>query len=123
MNPFSRFLSQWSGDGALQAFVEHWDALESIVVRVYREKVSPAEAEAEFRRVWPWLREEYGRWEAALRPLWQATKAGGKPTQVDPFRLLLAFEQPADILGDWKVMQHLPAAREALNHFVRSRSA
>ena len=122
MNPFSRFLSQWSKDRALQEFVEQWDALEAIVVRVYREKMRPAEAEAEFRRVWPWLREQYGRWEEPLRPFWQQTKAAGKPTRTDPFRLLLAFEHPADIRDDWNAMQHLPAAREALNQFVISQS-
>lgn len=118
MNPFTRFLSQGSEDGALQAFVAHWDALEEIVVRVYRGKLSPAEAEKEFRRVWPWLREHYSRWEERLRPFWLETKAGGKATQTDPFRLLLTFRKAADIPGDWKAMQHLPAAREALNRFI-----
>ena len=122
MNPFSRFLSQWSKDRPFQDFVEHWDALEAIVVRVYREKMSPAEAEPEFQRLWPWLRQRYPHWEEALRPFWQQAKAGGKPTRTDPFRLLLAFQHPAEILGDWNAMQHLAAAREALNQFVISRS-
>ena len=47
---------------------------------------------------------------------------GHELTRTDPFRLLLAFEHPADIRDDWNAMQHLPAAREALNRFVVSQS-
>lgn len=122
MNPFTRFLSQWSKDSPFQEFVEHWDVLEAIVVLVYRDKLSPAEAEPEFQRVWPWLRQHYSQWEEALRPFWQQTKVGGKPTQTDPFHLLLAFEHPAGIPGNWNAMRHLPAAREALNQFIISQS-
>ncbi|MBE2199098.1 MAG: hypothetical protein IAE79_10840 [Anaerolinea sp.] len=48
MNPFTRFLSQWSADGPAQlsAFIAHWDALEGLVVRVYRRKVSVDDAQA-----------------------------------------------------------------------------
>ncbi|MCA9971558.1 MAG: hypothetical protein KC425_15145 [Anaerolineales bacterium] len=120
-NPFTRFLSQWSTDGRLQAFVAHWDRLERVMVQVYREQRTPADARAEFEAVWPWLRRAYEGWEGELRPFWQQTRAGGAPTQTDPFRLLLAIERPAAILGDWRAMQHLPAAREALNQLVLSR--
>jgi hypothetical protein len=45
--------------------------------------LTPVEAGPEFQRVWPWLRQYYGQLEEALRPFWQQTKAGGKPTQAD----------------------------------------
>ena len=118
-NPFTKFLSQWFRDPDLEAFVARWDELEMLMVQVYKEKASPAEAADDFARVWPWLRRHYGQWEGALRPYWQQTKAAGEMTQTDPFALLLAFEKPADILGDWRAMQHLPAAREALNLYIR----
>lgn len=121
-NPFTRYLSQWSADRRLHHFVDYWDRLELLVVQVYREKMTPAEAQPEFEAVWPWLREAYAGWAETLRPFWQQTRAAGAPTQRDPFRLLLAFERPEAILGDWGAMQHLPAAREALNQLVLSRS-
>lgn len=92
------------------------------MVGVYREKMPPEMAAREFQRVWPWLRQHYGEWEAALRPYWQQTKAAGAPTRTDPFLLLLAIEQPRDIAGEWNAMQHLPAAREALNRFIVEQS-
>ncbi len=119
-NPFTRFLTQWSADGRFQQFVAYWDALELLMVQVYRQKMSVAEAQAEYTRVWPWLRQHYGEWAEALRPFWQQTKAAGAPTIADPFQLLLDIPHPQAILGDWRAMQHLPAAREALNQYIRS---
>lgn len=123
MNPFTQFLSQWSRNRQLNEFVAYWDRLERVVVAVYRGKMSVAAAEVEFAEVWPWLRQVYPAWAGDLRPFWLATKAAGAPTQRDPFQLLLDKQQPADILGDWGAMQHLPAAREALNQFILSQSS
>ncbi len=120
MNPFTRFLTQWSDDsnGRLRTFITHWDALERIVVQVYRQKLTPEAAEAEYMRVWPWLRQHYGEWAEVLRPYWQQTRAAGAPTATDPFQLLLDIPFPQAILGDWRAMQHLPAAREAINQYL-----
>lgn len=123
MNPFTRFLAQWNRNPNLAEFVQYWDELERVVVAVYREKLPLAAADEPFVRVWPWLRQHYGQWEGVLRPYWQQTKAAGAPTQTDPFQLLLAFKQPADIIGDWRAMQHLPAAREALNRYIQDHPA
>jgi hypothetical protein len=117
-NLFSRFLGQWSKNRPFNAFVEQWDVLEAVVIGVYRERITPETAEIEFQRIWPWLRDRYPQWEETLRPHWQATKAGGRPTETDPFRLLLDVSRPADIRGDWRLMQHLPAAREAINRLL-----
>jgi hypothetical protein len=122
MNPFTNFLHQWSQNSSLGKFIHYWDRLEHVVVGVYRDKMAIEEAREEFAEVWPWLGEQYGQWEEDLRPFWTKTRAGGQPTTQDPFRLLLAFDKPEDILGDWSAMQHLPAAREALNQFVLSQS-
>ncbi|WP_420631887.1 hypothetical protein [Candidatus Leptofilum sp.] len=119
MNPFSGFLKQWSKNRPLNEFVAWWDQLESVVVQVYREKMTIEEAEPIFAEVWLWLRRHYEGWEETLRPYWQQTKAAGEQTQTDPFQLLLNLETPAAILGNWRAMQHLPAAREALNHLLR----
>ena len=118
MNPFTKYLTQWSRNRQLKTFVAYWDELEFIVVQVHRQKMDLAVADPDFARVWPWLRRHYGQWEAILRPFWQATQAAGKPTATDPFQLLLDLENAAAILDNWWAMQHLPAAREALNQLL-----
>ncbi|HRQ39027.1 MAG TPA: hypothetical protein PLD25_14050 [Chloroflexota bacterium] len=118
MNPFTSFLRQWAADDGLDAFVTHWDRLERLTIQVYRQKITVAAAQAEFDEVWPWLRQRYGRWQSILEPFWRQTSAAGAPTQTDPFLLLLEKPSPAAIPGDWRAMQHLPAAREALNQYV-----
>lgn len=121
-NPFTHFLNQWFGDTDFDAFITHWDELEQLVVAVYRQKLPVSAAQLTFERVWPWLRQHYGRWEAVLRPYWQQTRAAGATTQVDPFALLIQLESPEAILDNWHAMQHLPAAREALNRYIRDQS-
>ena len=124
MNPFSRFLNQWSKNVSLTTFIAYWDRLERLVVLVHREKMAPEAANAEFSEVWPWLRREYeANWAAALRPYWQQAKVAGTTSQTDPFALLLALESPEAILDNWRAMQHLPAAREALNRYLQTSTA
>jgi hypothetical protein len=122
MNPFSRYLSQWSTDTRFDAFVEHWDVLERIVISVHREMMTPEAAAADYERAWGWLRGQYPLWRAALEPYWRQTRAAGAATAVDPFQLLLDIGRPADILGNWRAMQHLPAAREAINRYLLDHS-
>jgi hypothetical protein len=121
MNPFTKFLRRGRPDADFDRFVAFWDRLEWLTIQIYKEQTDTAEAETEFRQVWPWLRAHYGRWQPALDPYWRATRAAGAPTTTDPFLLLLAIESPAAIVGDWRAMQHLPAAREALNQYLLAR--
>ncbi len=123
INPFTRFLNQWPADDSFSAFVAVWDRLERVVVGVYRARMDADEAEQEYHAVWPPLRRLYPHWEAALHPHWQATHAAGAPTGVDPFALLLELAGPAAIAGDWRAMQHLPAAREAINRYLLAQPA
>lgn len=118
MNPYTSYLMQWVDDPAFGEFVQYWDALETIVVRVYRQKATPESAADDFYRVWPWLRRCYHTHEPALRPYRQQVKAGGEPIDGDPFLLLLNIAAPGDIPGDRRMMQHLPAAREAINRYL-----
>ncbi len=122
MNPFTTFLRQWSPDDDFDAFIAYWDRLERLIIQVYRQKITVAAAQAEFDEVWPWLRQQYGRWQSTLEPYWRKTTAAGQPTQADPFLLLLEKPSPAAIPGDWRAMQHLPAARETLNQYALSLS-
>ncbi len=121
-NPFSKYLNQWLDNPDVEQFLSYWDELEYITIRVYQKKMAVDEVRVEFVRIWAWLRENYGDWEDALRPYWQQTISGGQPTRVDPFWLLINKQVPEDILDDWNAMQHLPAAREALNQYILANS-
>lgn len=123
MNPFTKFLSQSSTDHRFMAFVERWDELERIVISVYRGKTIPSEEEDNWQSVGVWLRENYGAWEGVLLPYWRLTSAAGNPTSTDPFLLLLSIGSTADIAGNWRAMQHLPAARETINRYILDKDA
>jgi hypothetical protein len=118
MNPFTKYLRQWSDNQELTTFIDNWDRLERLVISVYRGKLEPEAAATEYDAVWPGLREQYQKWHTLLRPYWANTRVAGKPVQVDPFRLLLEIPNPNTIPGDWPLMQHLPAAREAINRYL-----
>ena len=122
MNPFTKYLRQWSHNSSFEEFVEQWDRLEQIVISVYRKKMSINNAASEFDDLWSHLRQDYPQWENVLRPFWQQTKTGGQTTQTDPFQLLLSIQSVEAIQGSWNLMQHLPAAREAINHYLRQNS-
>ena len=121
MNPFTRFLRQWTDDKDLHKFVEHSDALEALVVRVYKMGEATPADEAEYQALRRWLQTNYASWEATLRPYWQQATVQGTLVQTDPFKALLRAERAADFAGDWSAMQRLPAAREALNRLVLAR--
>ena len=119
MNPFTRFLRQWNqGDAELDQLVEQCDALESLVIRVYKEGEASAADEAEYRTIRGWMRNNYRFWQDALRPFWQEARVAGRPATEDPFLRLTAPESASAFAGDWEAMQVLPAAREALNRLV-----
>lgn len=118
MNPFTRFLRQWSRDRKLEELVAHCDALERLVIRVYKGGEATPADEAEYEKIRTWMQANYGAWQDALRPYWQEAKVAGHPAGEDPFRHLLAAEQAAAFVDNWTAMQHLPAAREALNKLV-----
>jgi hypothetical protein len=118
MNPFTKYLRQWSGDPELTAFIDDWDRLERLVISVYRGELEPEAAAVEFGLVWPRLGKQYQKWQEILTPYWTNTQVAGKAVQIDPFQLLLDIPNPQAIAGDWQLMQHLPAAREAINRYL-----
>lgn len=121
MNPFTRYLlgGGRKEDKALQTFVERWDALEGLVIRVFRNKMAETADETEYQQLRPWLLANYPLWEDKWRPYWQETLVGRLPCESDPFQRLLTAEKAADFIGDWEAMQHLPAAREAINRYIQ----
>ncbi len=118
MNPFTRFLARNSRDNSLSQLLEHCDALEALVIRVYKSKKATAGDEEAYAVLRGWFQANYHAWQERLKPYWQKVLAGGKTPAQDPIMRLLAAATAADFLGDWNAMQHLPAAREMLNQYV-----
>ena len=118
MNPFTRAILRRVKNRDLKRFTAYWDRLESLVIRVYKKGAASQAEEAEYRAVRAWLLKSYPKWRAALQPYWQATKVAGEATGEDPFEALLATPQASGFVGNWRAMQTLPAAREALNEYL-----
>lgn len=118
MNPFTKALTARLNEQRLRAFVTRWDALEALIIRVYRAKqASPADVQ-EHAQLCRWLVEHYGEWRAQLEPRWQRARCGKLPCTSDPFEFLLSATTPEAFIGSWAHMQALPAAREALNSLI-----
>lgn len=121
-NPFSRALFGWLPPRARgadrAAFLEHWDALEALVIAVYRAGAARPPDEADYAAIAGWFAEAYPRFRTALAAHWPATRAAGEPVTSDPFAALLGRPSAAAFVGDWAAMQQLPAAREALNRWL-----
>lgn len=118
MNPFTYFLTRNNRNRSLQALIEHCDALEALVIRVYKGKQATPDDEAEYAELRAWFQAHYANWSERLKPYWQKVLAGGKTPLQDPILRLLAAATAANFVGDWEAMQHLPAAREMLNEFI-----
>jgi hypothetical protein len=123
MNPFTKALAAGLRSRRFKTFIERWDALEALVVRVYRAGAATSEDERAFAGLKHWLTRHYSEWQAALEVYWRTTLRAGQPCMDDPFRHLLSAAHASDFCGSWTHMQALPAAREALNRLILEESA
>ncbi|MDX1616433.1 MAG: hypothetical protein R3300_19135 [Candidatus Promineifilaceae bacterium] len=117
-NPFTQHLLAEVSDEELIAFIRHWDRLERLIIAVYRSGAAEPGDQTEYEAVWSWLRAAYPRWAAELEPHWRGARAAGQKLTEDPFLRLLSSSAAANYVGDWKAMQYLPAAREAINGYL-----
>lgn len=118
-NRFTQFLQQWlPPDDGRPLLIAHLDALEALVIRVYKGGAATPADEVEYNNLRAWLAANYPRWQEALEPHWQQSRVAGRPAAEDPVLRLLGAETAAGFVGDWGAMQNLPAVREALNRFI-----
>jgi hypothetical protein len=117
-NPFTRSITHALRSRALRSFVQHWDALEALVIRVFRGKAALASDEAELITLRHWLHTHFPDFQAALEPRWRASRVGHDTPGEDPFAALLAIDAAQTFVDNWAALRQLPAAREALNQFV-----
>jgi hypothetical protein len=121
MNPFTRSLLQKLDDRKLRQFVEAWDQLEVLIIQVYKSGEALPADETAYERTCYWLSRHYPRWQPDLSRYWPKVRAGGEPLEGDPYEILLSIKKAGEIPGNWRAMQILPAAREALNQYLLDR--
>lgn len=118
MNPFTRFLNQWSSSDDLHTFIEHWDQLEALAIRVYKQGSATPDESKTYLEIKRWLENHYDKWEAKLKPFWSVSPVGGTLAHGDPFRFLFQYPAANKFVQNWAALQHLPAARQALNQLL-----
>lgn len=118
MNIVTRALLKNNRNRRLKGFIARWDALEALVIRIYRAGQASPSDEHEYHDLRAWLEREYRRWEPDLSLYWRRARVAGQQTGQDPFKALLASSSANDFTHNWGAMQTLPAAREALNQFL-----
>jgi len=121
MNPVTQSLLKQVQDEPLAAFIQGWDALEALVIRVYKGKSAGEADREEHDTLRAALLQSYSRWQPVLDPHWRQARLAGELAREDPFRFLLQVEEAAGFVGNWTAMQSLPAAREALNSYLLER--
>lgn len=84
----------------------------------FREQGGLVQDAAAWRKLRAELRKAYAVWQETLTPLWQQALIDGQPAQDDPFLVLLNVEEVSTFRGNWRAMQTLPAAREAINKLL-----
>lgn len=123
MNPVTRGLLQQIGDQKLATFAQEWDALEALIIEINRQKSLSFAQQEEFFDIQARLRESYSPVKDELEPFWRIARIKGERLAADPYSKLIEAESAKEFLGNWPVMQALPAAREAFNQMLIARIA
>jgi hypothetical protein len=118
MNLFTRYLSRHIKNRELQQFIACWDAVEALVITVFKSKTVTPDDEQNYWELRTWLVAHYPQWQAELALLWRETQVGGERAPEDPFQRVFQPQVAADFRDDWVAMQNLAAAREALNKLI-----
>jgi hypothetical protein len=120
-NPVTVQLVRRIKDRRIRRFVERWDALEALVIRIYKSEETAPDDQKAYRRLRRALRRGLRRYDEALGGYWPGMTVGGEPTRKDPFMALLAPKRAKAFVGNWRAMQQLPAARQAINEWLLDR--
>ncbi len=121
MNPFTQSLLARLEDSEAEQFVQRWDELEALVIRVYRRGEARPDDLAAYRRLRAWLTGRYPQWRPRFFDYWQGTRVAGQVAREDPFEALFKPDSAGAFVDNWLAMQTLPAAREGLNGYLLAR--
>lgn len=119
MNPFTLFLNQWAKNRPdLAEFIQHWDTLEALAIQIYKAGAATADDNQKYLIAQSYMQANYLHIASQLKPYWEKSEVGGELDHADPFDYLFQYESAAGFVGNWAALQHLPAAREALNGYL-----
>lgn len=121
MNPVTRGLLDQVGDPRLEAFAENWDALEALVVEIYKQKSLSFSQQEEFFRLQESLKPAYTDLQTEIGRFWPLTKIKGELVTEDPFLAIIEKPSAREFVENWPAMKTLPAARESLNQLLMAR--
>ena len=121
MNPVTQALLAQLDDPALENFIVNWDALEELLIDVYKAGSADLKQVAAYTRLRANLERSYPAFEGELAPHWRAARIKGQALEADPFRTLIAPAALEEFIGNWPALQTLPAVREALNEMLVAR--
>lgn len=102
----------------LETWIRRWDRLEFLYLTVYRSGSASRRQRREYRRLRRVLRSGYEFWREELSEHWRTAEVDGRRLQRDPFETLTRQDVLSADRIDWRDLQTLPAAREALNSFL-----
>jgi hypothetical protein len=115
-NPYSRHLRQLLPEDQQQQVEDlfrQWDALEALIVRVYRNRCADDQDEAAYAKLRAWFGQGHGRLDAAIDQADQRTRgAAGN---------LLSQASAAEFVDNWSAVRQLATVREALNLALMAR--
>lgn len=96
-------------------FIEHWDMLEALAIRVYKAKQPTAADLSAYGDIKRFMDAHYQKFAPKLEGYWKRSEVAGQLDHADPFAYLFQYESATGFVDNWTALQHLPAAREALN--------
>ncbi len=121
-NPFTKSIARLLGRSPqrpeLDALITHCDAIEALVIQIFRNKFASAEDERAFAAAAAGVRDAYAGLAGKLDPLWRQALIGGRPASHNPFTYWADLPGAAACVDNWQAMQTLPAMREALNELI-----
>ncbi len=121
MNPVTQALLKELNEPTLDAFVQDWDALNDLIIDIFKQRSLSFDQQEIFFEVQERLRKAYPNLATELEPFWRRTKIKGEVITSDPFQSLISKEAAKEFVENWDAMKTLPAAREALNEMLMTR--
>jgi hypothetical protein len=117
-NPVTASILKHIKDQSLITFVSAWDDLEEIIIQTYRNKNADKQDRTTFIDLHRFLVSNYSRHKNKLQLYWRQSHIKGETTLIDPFERVLAETNLVNFIGNGEVLRCLPAAREAINHYL-----
>jgi hypothetical protein len=118
MNPVTQKILDDLNDPTLTQFVNGWGQLEQLIIAVYRSGEATRADIRQHKALRKALQGDYAAYAEQLAAYWPETTIDKKKATEDPFTTLLSVKNARKFVGNWAIMQTLPAVRQALNEWL-----